>query len=136
VTAPGPYTHRLPVSAASTSPSSSLSAALAVTPSSTTWHRRLSHPGGDVFAQISRSGDVSCTRTTIEHLSHTCQLGRHVRLPFSSFLCMLHMLLILSTMMCGLLLYSAFLVINICWGSEKLEGIPEHRNSGHMSHKS
>jgi hypothetical protein len=36
------YTLRLPGSAASTSPSSSSSAALAVTPSSTTWH--LPHP--------------------------------------------------------------------------------------------
>jgi hypothetical protein len=39
------YTLRLPASAASTSPSSSSSAALAATPSSNTWHRRLSHPG-------------------------------------------------------------------------------------------
>jgi hypothetical protein len=56
------YTLRLPVSAASTSPSSSSSAALAVTPSSTTWHHRLGHPGRDVLTQISRS-DLSCTRT-------------------------------------------------------------------------
>jgi hypothetical protein len=33
---------------------------------------------------ISRSADVSCTRTPIEHLYHACQLGRHVRLPSSS----------------------------------------------------
>jgi hypothetical protein len=71
------YTLRLPASAASTSPSSSSSAALAATPSSTTWHRRLGHPGRDVLAQISR-GDVSCTRTTVGHLCHACQLGRHV----------------------------------------------------------
>ena len=37
------YTLRLPSSAA----------ALAVTPSSTTWHRRLGHPGRDVLAQQS-----------------------------------------------------------------------------------
>jgi histone deacetylase 1/2 len=55
-----------------------------VTPSSTTWHRRLGHPGRDVLAQISRSGDISCTRTIAEHLCQACQLGRHVRLPFSS----------------------------------------------------
>jgi hypothetical protein len=36
------------------------------------------------LAQISRSGDISCTRTTAEHLYQACQLGRHVRLPFSS----------------------------------------------------
>jgi hypothetical protein len=62
------YTLRLPVSATSTSPSSSSLAAFAMTPSSTTWHRRLGHPGRDVLAQISRSGDISCTRTTAEHL--------------------------------------------------------------------
>jgi hypothetical protein len=78
------YTLWLPVSAASTSPSSSSSAALAVTTSFTTWHRRLGHPGRDVLAQISHSGDISCTRTTAEHLCQACQLGRHVRLPFSS----------------------------------------------------
>jgi hypothetical protein len=78
------YTLRLPVSAASTSPSSSSSSAFAVTPSSTTWHRRLGHPGRDILAQISRSGDISCTRTTAEHLCQACQLGRHVRLPFYS----------------------------------------------------
>jgi hypothetical protein len=44
------YTFRLPISAASTSPSSSSSAALAVTPSSTTWHHGLGHPGRDVLA--------------------------------------------------------------------------------------
>jgi hypothetical protein len=108
------YTLRLPGSAASTSPSSSSSVALAVTPSPTTWHRRLSHPGHDVLAQISRSGDISCTRTTAEHLCQACQLGCHVRLPFL-LLRMLRMLLILSTVMCGLLLYSAFLVISIIW---------------------
>jgi hypothetical protein len=78
------YTVCLPASAASPSTSSSTSAALAATPSSTTWHRRLGHPGRDVLAQISRSADVSCTRTSVEHLCHACQLGRHVRLPFSS----------------------------------------------------
>jgi histone deacetylase 1/2 len=55
-----------------------------VTPSSTTWHCRLGHPDRDVLTQISRGGDISCTRTTAEHLCQACQLGRHVRLPFSS----------------------------------------------------
>ena len=68
------YTLRLPSSAA----------ALAVTPSSTTWHRRLGHPGRDVLAQLSRSANLSCTRPNAEHFCHACQLGRHVRLPFSS----------------------------------------------------
>jgi hypothetical protein len=76
------YTLRLPASAAS--PSASLSAAFAVTPSSTTWHRRLGHPGRDVLAQLSRSTDAPCTKAPAEHLCHACQLGRHGRLPFSS----------------------------------------------------
>ena len=33
---------------------------------------------------LSRSTDVPCTRAPAEHLCHACQLGRHVRLPFSS----------------------------------------------------
>ena len=77
------YTLRLPASAASPSTSPS-STAFAVTPSSTTWHRRLGHPGRDVLAQQSRSTNVPCTRAPAEHLCHACQLGRHVRLLFSS----------------------------------------------------
>jgi hypothetical protein len=77
------YTLRLPTFAALPSTSSSF-ATFAATPSSTTWHRRLGHPGRDVLAQLSRSTDVSCTRAPAEHLCHTCQLGRHVRLLVSS----------------------------------------------------
>ena len=77
------YTLRLPTSAASPS-TSSPSAAFVATTSSTTWHRRLGHPGRDVLAQLSRSADLPCTRAPDEHLCHACQLGRHVRLPFST----------------------------------------------------
>ena len=80
------YTLRLPSSAALLLPSSS-SAAFAAMPSSTTWHRRLGHPGRDILAQLSRSTDVPCTRTPAEHLCHACQIGRHVRLPFFFFAC-------------------------------------------------
>ena len=45
------YTLRLPSSAAPLLPSSS-SAVFAAMPSSTTWHRRLGHPGRDVLAQL------------------------------------------------------------------------------------
>ena len=83
---PGPlYTLRLPASAGPPLVSPSSSAAFAMTPSSTTWHRRLGHPGRDDLAQLSRSTDVPCTRAPAEHLCHACQLGHHVRLPFSSF---------------------------------------------------
>ncbi|WVZ82160.1 hypothetical protein U9M48_029453 [Paspalum notatum var. saurae] len=77
------YTLRFPTSAASPS-TSSPSAAFVATTSSTTWHRRLGHPGRDVLAQLSRSADLPCTRAPDEHLCHACQLGRHVRLPFST----------------------------------------------------
>ena len=99
---PGPIdTLRLPASAAPSSTSSS-STAFVVTPSSTTWHRRFLHTGRDVLTQLSRSTDVPCTRAPAEHLCHACQLGHHVRLPFSS-------------VTCGHLLYSACLAINIIW---------------------
>src|SRR6185312_11125639 len=75
-------TLRLPASA--TRPSASSSSAFAVTPSSTTWHHRLGHPGRDVLAQLCRSTDVPCTRAPAEHLCHAYRLGCHVRLPFSS----------------------------------------------------
>ena len=65
------YTLRLPASAAPHSTSSS-SAAFAAMPSSTTWHRRLGHPGRDVLAQLNRSTDVPCTRAPAEHLCHAC----------------------------------------------------------------
>ena len=79
------YTIRLPSSAAPLSPSHSpWPSWSAATPSSTTWHRRLGHPGRDVLAQLSRSTDVPCTRAPAEHLCHACQLGRHVRLLFFS----------------------------------------------------
>jgi hypothetical protein len=98
------YTPRLPSSAVPSYPSTSLSAALAATPSSTTWRRRLGHPVRDVLAHISHSADVTCTRTPTEHLSHACQLGCHVRLPFS------------SSLHATYALYSAFLAINtISW---------------------
>jgi transposase InsO family protein len=34
--------------------------------------------------QLTRSATIPCTRSRDEHLCHACQLGRHVRLPFSS----------------------------------------------------
>jgi hypothetical protein len=109
------YTLRLPISATSTSPSSSSSAALVVTPSSTTWHRRLVHPGEMfwlrlVVVEISLVLGLLLS-TSVRHDSLVVMFG-------FLFLLLLHMLcmfLILSTLMCGLLLYSAFLVISIIW---------------------
>jgi hypothetical protein len=56
---------------------------LVSTTSSTTWHRRLGHPGPDVMTNLTRSLHPSCSRGRFEGLCHACQLGRHTRLPFS-----------------------------------------------------
>jgi hypothetical protein len=57
---------------------------LVSTTTSTTWHRRLGHPGPDVMAKISSSLHPSCNRGHFEGLCHACQLGRHTRLPFTT----------------------------------------------------
>jgi hypothetical protein len=75
------YTLRFPASASPSLPV--LSAAFATT-SSTTWHRRLGHPGHDALMQLSSSSDIRCTWPHDEHLFHACQLGCHVCLPFHS----------------------------------------------------
>ena len=80
------YTLQFPTSASSSSPPV-LSAAFATTHSSTTWHRRLGHPGHDALTQLSRRSNIQCPRAHDEHLCHACQLGRHVRLPFYSSSC-------------------------------------------------
>jgi hypothetical protein len=48
-----------------------------------TWHRRLGHPGPDALSSLSRSSFISCTSTTYD-FCHACQLSKHTRLPFSS----------------------------------------------------
>jgi hypothetical protein len=78
------YTIRLlPATSSSSSPPDT-AAVFAATTSSTTWHRRLGHLGRDALMQLTRSATIPCTRSPEEHLCHACQLGRHVRLPFSS----------------------------------------------------
>jgi hypothetical protein len=65
-------------------PSSSLSTTCALAAISTpTWHRRLGHPGIDVLSQLTSSSVIQCSRSSLD-LCHACQLGCHIRLPFSS----------------------------------------------------
>jgi hypothetical protein len=78
------YTLRLPHATSSSSSSPDTAAVFAATTSSTTWHRRLGHPRRDALMQLNRSATIPCTRSHDEHLCHVCQLGRHVRLTFSS----------------------------------------------------
>ena len=57
---------------------------LVSTTSSTTWHRRLGHPGPNVMTKITSSLDPSCSRGHFEGLCHACQLDRHTHLPFTT----------------------------------------------------
>jgi hypothetical protein len=111
------YTLCFPAATLSSSPSV-LSAAFTATTSSTTWHRRLSHPGRDALLQLSRSSNIPCTQTHDEHLCHACQL--YVMFVFL-FIVPLHMrltCLILYIVTYGHLLSSVFLDIStILWWS-------------------
>jgi hypothetical protein len=58
------------------------STALLATTSSDLWHRRLGHPGHQSMPPL-HSSTVRSTNKTGSSLCHACQLGKHVRLPFS-----------------------------------------------------
>ncbi|GJT56319.1 ribonuclease H-like domain-containing protein [Tanacetum coccineum] len=49
-----------------------------------TWHQRLGHPGSKVLRRMVSSNFISCNKEKPSVLCHTCQLGKHVRLPFVS----------------------------------------------------
>ncbi|GKC12192.1 ribonuclease H-like domain-containing protein [Tanacetum coccineum] len=48
-----------------------------------TWHQRLGHPGSDVLRSLVSNNSISCNKTKSPVLCHACQLGKHVKLPFS-----------------------------------------------------
>ncbi|GJR36827.1 ribonuclease H-like domain-containing protein [Tanacetum coccineum] len=48
-----------------------------------TWHQRLGHPGSEVLRLLVSNNLISCNKTQSSVLFHACQLGKHVRLPFS-----------------------------------------------------
>nr|GEZ00598.1 ribonuclease H-like domain-containing protein [Tanacetum cinerariifolium] len=52
--------------------------------STSTWHQRLSHPSDDVLRSLSSRNFISCNKEKSPHVCHACQLGKHVKLPFSS----------------------------------------------------
>lgn len=57
----------------------------ALTADSTLWHRRLGHPGLDAFRRLVSSSSLPINKVLKDpSLCHACQLGRHVRLPFSA----------------------------------------------------
>jgi hypothetical protein len=58
--------------------------ALLTSASSQLWHRRLGHIGHDALRHLTSSSSISCNKgPTASDICHACQLGRHVRLPFS-----------------------------------------------------
>jgi hypothetical protein len=65
------------------SPMSSPHALLSIVAAASTWHQRLGHPGLAVLHKLQRSSSIVCN-TTKSKLCHTCQLGKHTRLPFAS----------------------------------------------------
>jgi transposase InsO family protein len=82
------YTLRLPSFTASshTSPcamSTIVAPRILAAVTTSTWHRRLGHPGPDTLSSMSRSSFISCTSITHD-FCHACQLGKHTQLPFSS----------------------------------------------------
>jgi histone deacetylase 1/2 len=64
-------------------PATGTTALAATATTSTLWHRRLGHLGSDALSKVICSKVISCNKCTTEPLCHACQLGRHVRLPFS-----------------------------------------------------
>jgi hypothetical protein len=62
----------------STSPPSLLASA-----SSQLWHRRLGHLGHEALSRLASSSAITYNNDSHVDLCNACQLGRHVRLPFS-----------------------------------------------------
>ena len=60
---------------------STTSALVAV--SSTLWHQRLGHPAPAAVARLNKNNLLSCNNSG-RSLCHSCQLGKHARLPFTS----------------------------------------------------
>jgi transposase InsO family protein len=64
--------------AAATSPTAHANLAV----SSTIWHHRLGLPVATAIDMLQKFSSISCNK--VDHtLCHSCQLGKHVRLPFS-----------------------------------------------------
>jgi hypothetical protein len=48
------------------------------------WHHRLGHPGRDAMSALQRLSLIGCNKARCTTVCKACQLGKHVRLPFSS----------------------------------------------------
>lgn len=47
------------------------------------WHQRLGHPAHQVFKLLVDSRFIPCSRTKLPRLCHACQMGKHMKFPFS-----------------------------------------------------
>lgn len=47
------------------------------------WHNRLGHPSINVLKTLVSRGFFNCNKLNDSTLCHACQLGKHVKLPFS-----------------------------------------------------
>uniref|UniRef100_A0A8R7PP50 GAG-pre-integrase domain-containing protein n=1 Tax=Triticum urartu TaxID=4572 RepID=A0A8R7PP50_TRIUA len=56
---------------------------LIATTSTELWHRCLGHPGHDAMSHLHKQSYIPCNKPA-SHVFHACQLGKHVRLPFTS----------------------------------------------------
>lgn len=57
--------------------------ALTATSDTSLWHQRLGHPGQPILSQLLQHFPFHCNKSA-EHSCTSCQMGKHVRLPFSS----------------------------------------------------
>ncbi|XP_074314501.1 uncharacterized protein LOC141649717 [Silene latifolia] len=48
----------------------------------TTWHGRLGHPGSTIFNSLCTNKTISCQPMNSLSICQSCQLGKHVKLPF------------------------------------------------------
>jgi len=54
-----------------------------LTTSTNLWHHRLGHPGAAILDLLRQNNFISCNKSP-HTLCHSCQLGKHVRLPFGN----------------------------------------------------
>ncbi|GJX92302.1 ribonuclease H-like domain-containing protein [Tanacetum coccineum] len=47
------------------------------------WHQHLGHPGAEVLRSLISRKFISSNKEKSSHICHACQLGKHVKLPFS-----------------------------------------------------
>jgi histone deacetylase 1/2 len=52
------------------------------TPSVALWHARLGHPGTRSLSRVLNNFNFQCNKSSF-HTCHSCQVGKHVRLPFN-----------------------------------------------------